>query len=398
MKAALKVKYSPESSSRAPKYLLSAFMFAVFINPFTAAGQNMLESHPASEAGPNFAPARPIRLVADYDLPNAPAPQSEATKGYEALSSGRIIGVVQDIQGALITGATITVEEEASPRKWSTLSDDAGHFQVEGLNAGTYTVTIAMSGFEAMSKSGILLTTYSNQAELSLTLQVAGASSTVQAISVHDLAKQQLEIEEKQRLFGVVPNFYVTYAEHPAPLSAGQKMQLAFRQMVDPFQFGITAVVAGVEQAQHTYSGYGYGAGGYGKRYAAAYGDAVVFDLVGAGIAPALLHQDPRYFYKGTGTTRSRVAYAILTPFRIKGDNGKWQPNYSGLLGTLASTGLSETYIPHKDRDSVKVIIDGSFESVASASVGALLQEFVFNHVTTHFKAQRPKNQESSTD
>ena len=95
----------------------------------------------------------------------------------------------------------------------------------------------------------------------------------------------------------------------------------------------MTGAIAGVEQASNTFAGYGQGAQGYGKRFGANYADAFIDTMIGGAILPSLFKQDPRYFYKGTGTIRSRAMYAIANSVICKGDNGRWQPNYSGDSG-----------------------------------------------------------------
>jgi len=59
---------------------------------------------------------------------------------------------------------------------------------------------------------------------------------------------------------------------------------------------------------------------------------------------PALLKQDPRYFYKGTGGSSARRLYAFSRSVITRGDNGNWQPNYSNFLGNLAAAGIATSY------------------------------------------------------
>src|SRR6202042_3601118 len=105
-----------------------------------------------------------------------------------------------------------------------------------------------------------------------------------------------------------------------------------------------------IQQADNSFSGYGQGAQGYGKRYGAAYADFVTGTFLGSAVLPSVLKQDPRYFYKGTGSTRSRVLYAMANAVICKGDNGHWQADYSGILGALAAGGISNLYYPASSR------------------------------------------------
>src|SRR5262249_25891874 len=156
-----------------------------------------------------------------------------------------------------------------------------------------------------------------------------------------EVAQIEVKDEEKQRVFGVIPNFYVSYVPNAAPLSTRQKFELAWKTTIDPFTFGVVGAVAGVQHAQNDFSGYGQGAQGYAKRYGATYADVVVGTFLGSAGLPSLLKQDPRYFFKGTGTVHSRLSYALANAVVCKGDNGRWQPNYSSILGNLAAGGIS---------------------------------------------------------
>ena len=96
-------------------------------------------------------------------------------------------------------------------------------------------------------------------------------------------------------MLGVIPNFYVSYTPNAVPLTTRLKFRLAWKSIIDPFTFGITGAIAGIEQANNTFSGYGQGAQGYAKRYGAAYADLVSGTLLGGAILPSLFKQDPRY-------------------------------------------------------------------------------------------------------
>ena len=209
-------------------------------------------------------------------------------------------------------------------------------------------------------------------------------------LSPVEIAQAELKEQEKQRVFGVIPNFYVTYVPKAAPLSTKQKFQLAFKSTVDPVSFGITGAIAGIEQAQNHFPGYGQGAEGYAKRYGATYADLTINTYIGGAILPSLLKQDPRYFYKGTGTKRSRALYAIANSFICKGDNGNWQPNYSFLLGTLASGGISNLYYPASDRNGAALTFENAAIGIAANAAANILQEFVIRKLTPNVPNYTP--------
>jgi hypothetical protein len=107
--------------------------------------------------------------------------------------------------------------------------------------------------------------------------------------------------------------------------------------------------MAGARQAART-PDYVLGAKGYGQRFGAEAADGISDILIGGAILPSILHQDPRYYYQGTGTTRLRLGHALSSPFVCRGDNGRWQPNYSSMGGDLASSALMDTYYPQSNR------------------------------------------------
>src|SRR5208282_4381345 len=156
----------------------------------------------------------------------------------------------------------------------------------------------------------------------------------------------------------------------------------AWRSTIDPVNFAITGVVAGAQQATDQFSGYGQGAQGYGKRYGASYADLVSGTFIGGAILPSLLKQDPRYFYKGTGSVRSRLLYAIANSVICKGDNGHWQANYSSILGSLAAGGISNLYYPSTDRSGASLTFETALIGTGESAAANLFQEFLVRKLT----------------
>lgn len=193
--------------------------------------------------------------------------------------------------------------------------------------------------------------------------------------SQRDQAKEQLKQQEHQRILGVLPNFNTSNIQNAAPLSPKQKFHLALRSAIDPVQFGITAVDAGISQWNNSFPGYGQGMQGYGKRYGAAYADSFDGTLLSGAVFPVLLHQDPRYFRKGTGSVKGRLWYAIRSTFVCKSDNGKWEPNYSNVLGNLAAGGIANLYYPDSDRGA-GLTFQRAFTVTAEGSLGSIFVEF----------------------
>ena len=199
--------------------------------------------------------------------------------------------------------------------------------------------------------------------------------------SQEEIAEEQIKDQEKQRVMGFIPNFYVSYVPNAVPLNSRQKFRLALKTSFDPVTFGLNGASAGIQQATNSFSGYGQGVQGYAKRYGASYADFVTGTFIGSAILPSLLKQDPRYFYKGTGSKRSRILYAIANAVICKGDNGNWQPNYSSVLGSVASAGISNSYYPAGNR-GVALTFKNALMETGENAAGNLLQEFLIRKLT----------------
>jgi hypothetical protein len=265
-----------------------------------------------------------------------------------------------------------------------TQTDDDGHYLFKNVPPGSFTLTATSKGLTPASYTGLL---HANEVFGAPTLRMGGssvaASVDVTASNV-DLAEAEVHVEEKQRVAGVMPNFFVTYDWHAAPLDTKQKFELSWRNTLDPANFAISAATAGVQQARNDFAGFGPGPGGYGKRMAADTGDLLFGTFMGGFVFPAILHQDPRYFYKGTGSVVSRTLYAIAASVVCRGDNGKWQPNYSGVLGDFAAGGISNLYYPASDRTGASLTIENGLLDIAEDAIGNVVQEFVFKKLTPH--------------
>ena len=203
-----------------------------------------------------------------------------------------------------------------------------------------------------------------------------------------EIAEEQIHTEENQRILGVIPNYYVSYDPEAQPLNARQKFELGWKFTLDPVSFGISGVIAGIEQANNTFSGYGQGAQGYAKRFGASYADFLSGSFFGNVLFPIVFKQDPRYFYKGTGSRKSRFLYAVANAVICKGDNGRWQPNYSSVLGSLAAGGLSNVYYPASDRNGVGLTFENTLIGIGGSAAAGVIQEFFIRKVTPHSQHQ----------
>jgi hypothetical protein len=312
------------------------------------------------------------------DLPVAPG------------TTGSMRGTITDTSGALVGGGQITLEDVATKAVRTTASDSAGEFRFAEVAAGRYQVRIKARGFAPWKVEDVIVRAGEEMALPTISLGVESVDSTVQAIFQEDLAERQISVEMKQRILGILPNFYVSYVSDAAPLTRKQKFKLAAHVSVDPVTFFTTGVASGIEQWQGDFSGYGQGFSGYAQRYAASYGDRLSSTFFGAALLPSLFHQDPRYFYRGHGRVAKRALYAVSTVVICKGDNGKWQPNYSNVLGNLAAGGISTLYYPREQQHSVQVTVTNTLIGTATGAIGTLFQEFLLKHVTHGVPAATP--------
>ncbi len=337
--------------------------------------------------GASSQPTTPVHspALADFTgkLPDEPGPSIITRQPVNQPSSGNIIGTVFDANGAQITDALVTLENTDSKTQRTLTTDSAGSFKFEAVEAGNFNLTITSTGFAPWVASDLALNPGQSYAVPPVALEIASAMTDVEVtVSQHDIAEDEMHFAEKQRVLGVFPNFYVSYISNAAPLSSGQKFHLALVTSVDPVSIAIPGVIAAIEQSQDTYPEYGQGAQGFAKRFGAASADSLISTMITDAILPSVLHQDPRYFYKGTGSIRARALYAIATVFICKGDNGHWQPNYSNVLGNLASAGISNAYYPSSGTSRVRITVDNWLVGNASGAAGSLFQEFLVKKIS----------------
>jgi hypothetical protein len=245
-----------------------------------------------------------------------------------------------------------------------------------------YQVVISAQGFADWTSPAITVNPGDIKMLGSVQLAIATQLTTVRVSGDPvEIATEQVKAEEVQRVLGIIPNFYVSYeGENAAPLTTGMKFHLALAASRDPITVAGVGLMAAIKQAADT-PDYRQGLKGYSERFSAISADGFSDIMIGGAILPSLLHQDPRYFYQGTGTKKSRLRHAMLAPFICKGDNGKWQPNYSSMGGDLASSALSNLYYPPSNRGTSLVF---STFAIATAErvISTMAQEFVLDKFT----------------
>ncbi len=305
--------------------------------------------------------------------------------------AGNISGRVVDQSGAAVVGARVSLTGDGRAATPDAVTGTDGQFSFPNVVPGPFKLSITAPGFETQTSGGTLHSGESYVATpVALTLAPEVTQVTVTPSPAEE-AQDQITEEEKQRVLAFVPNFYVTYIPNAAPLSTKQKFSLAWKTSIDPVTFGLVAGIAGIQQEQNEFSGYGRGWAGYGRRYGASYGDTVIGTFLGGAVLPSLLKQDPRYFYKGTGGWRSRMLYALATSVICKGDNGRWQANYSNIFGNLGAGAISNAYYPAENRNGAALTFESALIGIGATAGANVLQEFVIKKLTPNLPAKEAK-------
>jgi len=310
---------------------------------------------------------------------NAPKPET-----------GHITGTVTDVNDDPVPGATVVLQGPAPADPRTVESNDNGFFEFNDLAPGIpYHVTISAQGFANWTSPDVILKPGETQILTGSKLQIAQALTTISvAYTAEEVATEQVRVEEQQRVLGIIPNFYVVYDHNAEPLTAKLKFKLALRTSFDPVTIGGVGVLAAINQAAVDAPNYKENWAGYGQRYGAAAADGLSDIMIGGAILPSLLHQDPRYFYQGEGTTKSRTLHALSSPFVCRGDNGRPQPNYSTIGGDLASAALTTAYYPVSNRGAGAVFQIFAINT-AERLFTALAQEFIMGKFTSRGKPKQ---------
>ncbi len=314
------------------------------------------------------------RSVHAQALPDAPS---------QAKTPASLQGHIIDTHGGAVPNANITLVGSKGANEQVIHSGEDGTFVFADLAPATVRLTVTAVGMETFVSAEIRLAPGETVQVPEIILPIAPANTEVSVVATQEqVADAQLNAALHQRALGVLPNFYSSYIWDAAPLNFRQKTKLAFRSTTDPAEFAVVGLVAGIEQARDSFHDYGQGAQGYGKRIGASYADVVASRFFGAAVFPTIFHQDPRYFYRGSGTVRQRAFYAMSTAFIQKGNSGHFQPAYSRILGSVAAGAVSNLYRPDANRGAGLI-----FRNVGIGIGGhvftSLIREFVLRKVTS---------------
>ena len=217
-------------------------------------------------------------------LPDAPQPQAEMQQGAEQSKpiegDASVAGIVQDTTGALIRGAQVSITKPDGRTLLTAVSGATGDFAFTKLPAGSYFLLVNAEGFNSFASEAITLAPLQSFIIPNIALNVRANVTEVVVRPTEVIAAEQIRQEEKQRVLGIVANFYVSYEHDPAPMTSKQKLSLAMHDTFDWTSFIGISAAAGIEQATNTFRGYGQGAAGYGKRWGAQFADGRSSDFL----------------------------------------------------------------------------------------------------------------------
>jgi Carboxypeptidase regulatory-like domain len=309
---------------------------------------------------------------------------------------GNIVGTILDQTGSVAPGAVVRLTSEDKSYSHEVVSGDTGQFSFSNVPPGPFKIAVKGEGFGEQGFSGEVAP---GQTYLvpPIVLAIATVVTDVRvAVDPVEVATEEVKEQEHQRVFGFIPNFYVTYHPDAAPLTTKLKFHLAWKSSTDPVTIAGAAFLAGLEQAGDQYSEFGQGMQGYGKRLGAGYADIVASTFLSGAVFPSLFKQDPRYYYQGTGSTRSRILHAASNSVICKGDNGRWQMNYSNIAGIFGGAALSSTFYPTKNPGTF--ILSSGLIRMGESSLTGFVQEFIVRKLSKQAKRQTGERQDSTAE
>jgi hypothetical protein len=332
------------------------------------------------------------RGITSRSLPDAPlphtGPQISAEQTPPPEGSASVAGTVLDVSGAAVPGANVSLIHGDGTQLLTMVSEANGEFNFTKIPAGSYLVTVNAYGFAPFASAEFAVAGQQDYEVPDVSLSIAPANMEVTVRPTDLIAAEQIRAEEKQRLVGIVPNFFTSYIHDAAPLNWKQKFSLTARSAFDPVVYIGVGFGAGIEQATNAYPGYGQGAAGYGKRYAATFLDGRTSDFLTNAVFPALFHQDPRYYYQGSGSFKSRLMHAVGSVFAARSDAGRTVPNSSYLLGDLSAAALSNLYYPQATRGANLVFTNAAVGLAGRVGMN-LFREFLSKRLTTNVSGDR---------
>ena len=285
-----------------------------------------------------------------------------------------------DATGAPVSGVQVKFTRGAILPVLATSTSQDGEFSFTNVAPGPFELSVAVAGFKTKTVSAVLPAN-ENYLAPAITLELASVVTDVTVkLTTEEVSAEQIKMQEQQKLLAVIPNYYATYVADAAPMRPKQKFGLAWKLAIDPVTF---------DCRDHCRRG------AANTQWPATDRVRQVMGIVSARVRRLLyrhVHQQcdsavdsetgPTLFLQrhGHGEVADYVALAMSVV--TKGDNGHWQPNYSGLLGSLATGGISNLYYPGGSRNGFETTLNNTLIGIGTSAGVNILQEFVFRKVT----------------
>ncbi|QMV20268.1 TonB-dependent receptor plug domain-containing protein [Granulicella sp. 5B5] len=122
-----------------------------------------------------------------HAAPAAAQPHAGIGHAHGAQNAGVLQGTVSDAKGGLIAKASVTVRDANGHSKTVT-TDAEGHFVINGLAPGAYTIVAVAPGFSAVIKNGVGVSDSGAQVAFTLPIGAATTDVTVDADQTHSVA------------------------------------------------------------------------------------------------------------------------------------------------------------------------------------------------------------------
>src|SRR3974377_758603 len=287
-------------SWRAPA-LATLFFLVTLVNSFgstAVASSQHLHEDPSAQA---IVPAAPESSLA--------AGAQQQQKSY-----GTVSGQAVDENGGGIAGIDVQIRSDQEYAIQEMQSGGDWRLGCDPVPPGAFHLTTTAEGFVTQTISSTLRPD-EDYVVPPIVMSLATVVTVVRVFpSTEEIAQEEFKDLKQQRVFGIVPNFYVNYNDQAAPLTPKRKFELALKATTDPVTTVAVSAIAGVDQATNRFSGYGQGAQSSAKRYGASYANFASGLWIGGPLLPSILQQGPRYFYKGTARKGSRFLSALSTP------------------------------------------------------------------------------------
>ena len=192
---------------------------------------------------------------------------------------------------------------------------------------------------------------------------------------------------ESKHLFWVIPNYRTSPSlTDYEPLTVGEKFEIATKDSLDRGTLVLAALFGAEGQLTNSNRAFGQGAAGFGQYFGASYAGFVVGNYMTEAVFPSLLHQDPRYFRRGTGGRWSRLGYAVGQTLWTHDDSGRRQFNYSEWLGNSTAVAISNAY--YADNRTAKDNVSQLGVQIGVDAAANVLKEF-YPDIRRKFRRKR---------